>query len=315
MKLTNLKLLPLYKVTLKYMPVAVLSLLAIFCHSASTVNFEVSVDTRSKVIALQTKKTYGLQNIGVYASNEFDGARLSGFSLKNDSTALVSIRPENTPIVNTNSFITKNMIGKTIMGRDMVVLDIQQTSSNKKKFVALLTRQNPPAVTGYYTFQFFLQTILKNSALANDFLDQYRVLAFPLMNPDGVYLGHWRHNAVGVAANRDWSKYHQSEVRSVLKYIQEVLKEDKMELFIGLDFHFTWNDVFYTNEKRGGTIMPESTDSWLLALEDNIEGYTVNEQVVITYEIGDVTPKGRIGGMGRISAIEMMKLIIEQRVC
>ena len=36
-------------------------------------------------------------------------------------------------------------------------------------------------------------------------MEKFRVLAFPLMNPDGVDLGHWRHNAGGIDLNRDWS--------------------------------------------------------------------------------------------------------------
>ncbi|MEX0359365.1 MAG: hypothetical protein AB3N10_00125, partial [Allomuricauda sp.] len=58
------------------------------------------MDTRSKAIEPQIKRTFSIPKTGVYASNEFDGARLNGFTALNDSTAKVVIKPENTPINN-----------------------------------------------------------------------------------------------------------------------------------------------------------------------------------------------------------------------
>jgi hypothetical protein len=63
-----------------------------------TVLFETPVDTTDKPIELQIKKTYTIDDLGVYASNEFDAARLNGFEKLNDSTATVIINPENFPI-------------------------------------------------------------------------------------------------------------------------------------------------------------------------------------------------------------------------
>jgi len=53
------------------------------------------------------KKTYELEKAGVFASNEFDGARLSDFILENDSTATVIIKPENSPINNSGYYAFK----------------------------------------------------------------------------------------------------------------------------------------------------------------------------------------------------------------
>ena len=67
-----------------------------------------------------------------------------------------------------------------------------------KKIIVLLTRQHPPETTGYYAFQSFLETILDDSELSDVFLKTYRIIAFPIVNPDGVDLGHWRHNYGGI---------------------------------------------------------------------------------------------------------------------
>ena len=60
-------------------------------NAQQSVSFNSPVNTKTKPIELQTKKTFELEKAGVFASNEFDGARLSDFTLENDSTAIVII--------------------------------------------------------------------------------------------------------------------------------------------------------------------------------------------------------------------------------
>jgi len=209
--------------------------------------------------------------------------------------------------------VQSKTIGKTKLNRPFRVLDIYKGSPKNKPVLVLLTRQHPPEVTGYFAFQAFLSTILQENQLTSSFLNHYRILAFPLMNPDGVDLGHWRHNAGGADTNRDWSFYHQPEIKTTVDYITQVLKKNKSKLILGLDFHSTWYDVFYTNKERESTTFPEFLPKWFSALEQNIPDYIVNEKssnsnkpvskgwflyghnaVGVTYEIGDDTPRDRI---------------------
>jgi Zinc carboxypeptidase len=390
------------------------------CKSAKTVIFETPVDTTSKPISIQAKKTYQLKDVGVFASNEFDGAHLNGFEKVNDSTALVIISPENIPINNSayyafktwsnkaktfyftfkypegykHRYIPKIMsndvwsvidssnvfkdgskvtikldltsspqtvaaqevqsskdvknwysklvkgkenivsvksVGKTTLGRNIPLLDIYKGDTRDKDIIVLITRQHPPEVTGFYAFQSFLETILNNSELSKTFLSKYHILALPIMNPDGVDLGHWRHNAGGADTNRDWSVYNQPEIKQVVSFINKTLKKNKSKLVLGLDFHSTWYDVFYTNKDRENTAFPNFIDYWFKALENNIPDYKVNEAeanskkptskgwflnghnaVGITYEIGDTTPKNKIKFIGRVSAVQMMNILLEQ---
>jgi hypothetical protein len=389
------------------------------CYSLKKVTFKTPVDTTTKAIKEQIKKTYALEEVGVFASNTFDGARLNGFEQLNDSTAQVILSPENTPINNsayyafktwsntakdfyftfkypkgfknryipklkvnnqwsiidsTNVFkkdsiltiklhLTKTPItvaaqeiqsskdveqwyselikgkenrvhiksyGKTPLGKKLAVLNIYKDSPKGKDIIVLLTRQHPPEVTGYYAFQHFLETILDDSKLAKDFLNKYHVLAFPLLNPDGVDQGNWRHNSNGVDTNRDWSEYHQPEIRKTVKYIQKILKKQNSRIVLGLDFHSTWHDVFYTNKSRKETTIPNFIEDWFAGLEVNIPNYKVNEEsgnstkpvskgwflhgynaVGITYEIGDKTPKNEIQLIGKTSAEQMMKILLK----
>ena len=388
------------------------------CKSVKKVEFKTPVDTTTKYIKLQLKQTYNLTDLGVYASNEFDGARLNGFKKENDSTALVIINPENAPINNSayyafktwsnttkpfyfkfqypkgykhryipkikrngswsildsvNYFKTDSIVtiklrlskqptlvaaqeiqsskdvkrwyskiahgkedyvrlsnfGKSSLGKELPVLDIYRGHKDRKDIIILLTRQHPPEVTGFFAFKEFLKTVLNDSQLANNFLNKYRVLAFPIMNPDGVDLGHWRHNAHGVDTNRDWSIYNQPEIKQTVKFITRELKKNNSRLVLGLDFHSTYEDVFYTNKIRKETTLPNFIDDWFKALEASIPNYKVNEKsgnstkpvskgwflygqnaVGITYEIGDATPKDKIRIIGETSANEMMRILL-----
>ena len=398
-----------------------LSLLLSSCASVKEVQFENYIDTTQKAITFQQKKTFALNELGVFASNEFDGARLNDFKRVNDSTVVAIIEPENTPINNSayyafdiwasvnrkiyikfqypkkfthrytpkikknnkwrvldssniisskknylislniapkktrlaaqeihssskvmswctkitqenKNLITLKNIGKSRLGRDLTVLDIYKGNKKDKPIIVLLTRQHPPEVTGYFAFQEFIKTII-NEQISSDFLNKYRILAFPLLNPDGVDLGHWRHNAGGVDLNRDWSKYNQPEIKYVTKYITKERKKYNSRVIIGLDFHSTWYDVFYTNKKRKGTILPNFVSNWLTNIEKNIPNYKVNESsknstkpvskgwflyglnaIGITYEIGDNTPLAEIKTIGKVSAQEMIRILLKDNI-
>ena len=68
-----------------------LSLLLASCAITPKVSFENYVDTRSKPIFFQEKQTFSFDEVGVYFSNEFNGARLNSVEQLNDSTYQIGI--------------------------------------------------------------------------------------------------------------------------------------------------------------------------------------------------------------------------------
>ena len=128
-------------------------------------------------------------------------------------------------ILKNKSYINLVTIGETNLGRPIWVLDITKGSPKDKPLLLFFTRQHPPEVTGYFAFKSFVEELINNNPVAELFLNKYRVLAFPLVNPDGVDLGHWRHNAGGIDTNRDWGHYRQPEIRSIVNFIKK-LKEN-----------------------------------------------------------------------------------------
>jgi hypothetical protein len=223
--------------------------------------------------------------------------------------------------------LSVSSIGKSTLGRDLLLMDIGNSEAAKKDIIVVMSRQHPPETTGYLAMQAFVEEIMADHALAQAFRNKYRILVFPLMNPDGVDLGHWRHNAGGIDLNRDWAYYHQPETRQVADFIVQAAGTNKSEVILGLDFHSTYHDVYYTNKDQD-TAIPHFQDYWLLGIQQTI-GETINERpsnvsspvsknwfltqfkaVGITYEIGDDTPRDFIQRKGQASAEELMQLLI-----
>ena len=225
--------------------------------------------------------------------------------------------------------VSFHTFGKSKLGRDLFVLDMGTGSPENKPIIVLMSRQHPPEVTGFLAMKSFVESLLDDNALASDFLHKYRILVFPLMNPDGVDLGHWRHNAGGIDLNRDWAYFRQPETRQMAKYVIEVAHKNKAEVYLGIDFHSTYDDRYYTFESQLKSSIYRFKDYWLMGIKDRITNYHPKDipgglqqpisknwfylqfnAEAITYEIGDNTPRDFIKEKSNVAAKEMMKLLI-----
>ncbi len=223
-------------------------------------------------------------------------------------------------------------IGKSKLGRDLVHLDIKNGATKNKEIIAVVSRQHPPEVTGNMAMIAFIEEIMNDSDLSKKFREKYRVLVYPMLNPDGVDLGHWRHNAGGIDLNRDWAEYNQPEIRQICEDIIKKANAANSEVILGLDFHSTYSDVYYTIADSIQTVMPTFANDWIAEIEKNLEGFNARvspaavtspvsknwfynefKAVGIVYEIGDSTPRNIIKKKGEVSAREMMKILMERK--
>ena len=172
-----------------------------------------------------------------------------------------------------NSSVKKAKAGKSTNKRTIPFMQMTNGSPKGKDIIVCLSRQHPPEVTGFLALQHFLDRILSGSELSNDFLDKYVLLVYPLLNPDGVDEGHWRHGVGGIDLNRDWAYYHQPETRAVANHIVKRVKKNKGRVILGLDFHSTYYDVYYTTDRELDVINGDFTDKWLDYMRNEISGY------------------------------------------
>jgi murein tripeptide amidase MpaA len=149
----------------------------------------------------------------------------------------------------TASFVRKSILGRSVMSRPLMRLDISAVQPGAEDgYVVLLCRQHPPEVPGAFAFMKFVETLSDTTELARRFRARFRTIAVPLLNPDGVDMGHWRHNAHGVDLNRDWFTFHQPETRQVAQMLLEIKRDAEQRgkrILFGIDFHSTSEDVFY----------------------------------------------------------------------
>ncbi len=223
-------------------------------------------------------------------------------------------------------------IGKSVEGRPLRMLKIGNL--NAKNMILVISRQHPPEVTGYFAMQAFIVKITDKSELSQDFRKTWAVYVVPLMNPDGVDNGHWRHNAGGIDLNRDWSAFNQPETTAVKEFLKKSEVETGGKFCFGIDFHSTWDDIYYPMEKSFmETNMPGLVWNWLDNIKKSIPNYQPNIQAnskleptmvsrnyfvknhkmeALVFEIGDNTSRQFIKTKGEIGVTELMKLLLER---
>lgn len=387
------------------------------------------VNTETVPVQRQYKGIFELGN-GIYSSNNFDGARLNGISLTNDSIVTALITSENTPVnmspwyafklwsdserdieltlsysegarhryspkisrdgivwkkidsskvwltrkatdkieefsnatmnltvgpdtlwisaqelysssevetwteeLERKNFVTKEKVGESHEGRPIDVLKIGE--SDDKAMVVVLSRQHPPEVTGFLAMQAFAETIASDKKDAIEFRKNYNTYVFPLVNPDGVDNGHWRHGQGGKDLNRDWEDFNQPETRAVRDFIQEKIATSGGKVYFFVDFHSTWEDIYYTIDPEEEGNMPGLVPELIAATATEFDNYNPNIKPSpasgnritsikyffhelgaesLTYEIGDSTPRNFVRRKGEVTAMKLMELMQESEL-
>jgi len=223
--------------------------------------------------------------------------------------------------------VMSRTLGRSIQGRPIQAL----ITAPKSEVVYFFGRQHPPEITGGLAMQSFIDEVFSDSDLAKEFRARFMLVLVPLINPDGVAAGHWRHNMGGRDLNRDWGPFTQPEIQSVKRLIDE-LDDAGIAPKLMLDFHSTQRSRFYTQ-------MPEDFDEeldfardWLdrarLRMPDfdflydprkpsgqeNTKNYFYATYHIpaITYEIGDEVDRAELRRTSPIFAQEMMRVMLER---
>jgi hypothetical protein len=224
--------------------------------------------------------------------------------------------------------ITRSVAGNSGRGRPMYMVEFGAPAATKH--VMVIGRQHPPEATGTMALLAFVGELAGGSPLAQEFRESFRVHVIPLVNPDGVDLGHWRHNTGGVDLNRDWEAFNQPETRVVRDTFTRILEAPGHEIWFGVDFHSTQYDVFYTLERTLETDPPGITDRWLTYLGDNLPHYEVNDSPsdlgtpmsrnwfyrafqapALIYEVGDQTDRALIREVATTAARGTMRILLD----
>jgi len=220
---------------------------------------------------------------------------------------------------------SQQLLGHSLRGLDIHMFD---TNPDLREVLLLTGRQHPPEVSGAAAFFEFAETILADTPLAMEFRERFRIIAIPMLNPDGVVAGNWRHNLAHTDLNRDWGPFEQPETKLISNLLDGLDTEGSC-IRVFIDFHSTKENVFYT--QHDATDPPGFTDAWLTAAAPHIEDYAFRnhneppKQLLaaknymyerygipsVTYEVGDETDREAVRKAARVFATELMRQMLE----
>ena len=227
------------------------------------------------------------------------------------------------------SFVRRSVIGQSVRGAEIESFNISGRGS--RNYVYIISRQHPPEVTGHQGMMDLVDEICGDSRLARRFREHFTTICVPLVNPDGVADGNWRHNAQGIDLNRDWGLFRQPETKAVRDAMLEPLQAAGARPFLFLDYHSTYKDMYYTQSMDEVTFPRRFTHDWLTAIGKQLPDqkiirdgtassiHTSRSWVhrtlgipAITVEFGDNAQSEHIRRVSRVAAKEMMKRLLAE---
>ncbi len=148
-------------------------------------------------------------------------------------------------------------------------IDVLETNPQARNTILLLGRAHPPEVPGAIAMREFVRALasirveacLQGLSPECRFFQRYNFLIVPLLNPDGVVLGHWRHNLGSTDLNRDWGIFSQPETSAVQRKLDSANAQSRLKLV--LDFHSTNRDVLFIQESEDPTDPANFTEMWI----------------------------------------------------
>ena len=226
--------------------------------------------------------------------------------------------------------VTAFGLGKSAEGRDIPALSIVEPGKVPKEQVVLVGRQHPPEITGALAMFPFVETLLADTPLARKYRARFATTVVPMLNPDGVVRGYWRHNTGSTDLNRDWGPFKQPETQLMDRLLKDMAADPDRELSFFADFHSTQRDIFYTIPDEFPTRPKLFIKRWLGLLEERMPDFEVRRSVnknlsqansknyvyrtygvpTVTYEMGDETDRELIRKVAQEAAIAMMETLL-----
>lgn len=226
--------------------------------------------------------------------------------------------------------VSRTRLGQSADGRAINQLTITSAASTPLEQVVLIGRQHPPEISGALAMFAFVDAILSEDPVAKLYRARFATIVVPMLNPDGVARGYWRHATGGLDLNRDWGPFTQPETKLMQALLKGIGDDPNRSLRLFLDFHSTQKDVVYTLPDTKISDPPGFAAAWLKRYQERMPGYHVLRDAshnpglptakswvyeayrvpTATFELGDETDRKLIARIGKQAALAMMETML-----
>ena len=228
-----------------------------------------------------------------------------------------------------NLYPTKE--SKYISSQNRPIKSFFSNQNINNPYIFILGRQHPPEVSSVFAIKGFVNELIGNINLSEEFLSKYNIFFVPLMNPDGVENGFWRYNYNKKDLNRDWDNFFQPETNSVKNFLDNLKNRNQPILYI--DFHSTYKNIFYISDAQLTNSYPNFLLNWLeksrlelskIGYNFSIkESYTKSNKVSknyfhnkynipsMTYEVSDTEERSKITKSSKILARNLITILLD----
>lgn len=232
-------------------------------------------------------------------------------------------------ILKKSKFLKSRIIGYSVQNRPIKAFFSNENINNP--YIFILGRQHPPEVSSVFAIKSFVNELIGNINLSEEFLSKYNIFFVPLMNPDGVEKGFWRYNYNKKDLNRDWDNFFQPETNSVKNFLDNLKNRNQPILYI--DFHSTYKNIFYISDAQLTNSHPNFLLNWLeksrlelskIGYNFSIkESYTKSNKVSknyfhnkynipsMTYEVSDTEERSKITISSKILARNLITILLD----
>jgi hypothetical protein len=163
------------------------------------------------------------------------------------------------------------VIANSLNGNPIHLVEVTDPAiaEENKTIVWVTARQHPMEAGGSWMAEGMLNWLLGGSPQAAELTRRSVVFLVPFMNPDGVLLGNYRVNSLGMNLNRVWDDPQPEFAPSVAAVEREmesaVASGREIEIFV--DFH-TWstkleNFLIYTSAEASSTAMAAEIEAFM----------------------------------------------------
>ncbi len=162
--------------------------------------------------------------------------------------------------------VSISSLGLSKQGRDIHLLKIElpEKSDSTCKSIWIIGREHPGETPLSFVCEGMIEELLNDPA-GQRLLANCHFNIVPILNVDGVALGHYYHNASGINLARDWVDFSAMETRILRDAISQDMQTNEIWLLINLHSSNDPTKGHFFLKVREDVLSPEN-----VALQDNI---------------------------------------------